>query len=269
MNGVKNMNYCPKISVVTVVYNDVANIEETIRSVINQTYKNIEYIIIDGGSTDGTVDLIRKYAENLDYWVSEPDNGIYHAMNKGALKATGKYINFLNSGDTFYSYNVVSKIVDSLVKLDVDLIHGKAVVIYPAYNVIVKGSLSSLKKDSWVCHQAIFVKTEIQKRNLFDTKYKSLADVDFCCKIIAQKIKTYQLDEFIVNYKAGGFSSDKSISYSEKYSILNKYYGKYYAYRFYFRRILLEQNAKKVIQKLRLHGLLTTLTEINNKRQAK
>jgi glycosyltransferase involved in cell wall biosynthesis len=258
-----------KISMITVVYNDVQNIEETINSVINQTYDNIEYIVIDGGSTDGTVDVIKRYENNINYWVSEPDKGIYDAMNKGILKSTGEYINFLNSGDTFYSSNVVLEIVDSLIKLDVDLIYGKAVAIYPTYKVTINGCLSSLKNDSWVCHQTIFVKTEIQKRNLYDINYKSLADVDFCSKVLSQNIISYKLDEFIVNYKAGGFSSDKSISYSEKYLILKKYYGKYYAYKFYFRKILLEQNTKKVLQKLGLHGILTILTEINNKTQIK
>ena len=87
----------PKISVVTVSYNAVETIEETILSIINQTYDKVEYIIIDGGSTDGTVDIIKKYADHLAYWVSEPDKGIYDAMNKGIDVATGDYINFMNS----------------------------------------------------------------------------------------------------------------------------------------------------------------------------
>mgnify|MGYP001033420933 FL=1 len=98
------------ISVVTVSYNAVLTIEQTILSVINQTYPNVEYIIIDGGSTDGTVDIIKKYADKIAYWVSEPDKGIYDAMNKGGLKATGDFIQFLNAGDWFENEHVIEKI---------------------------------------------------------------------------------------------------------------------------------------------------------------
>ena len=97
------------ISVVTVSYNAVLTIEQTILSVINQTYPNVEYIIIDGGSTDGTVDIIKKYADKIAYWVSEPDKGIYDAMNKRWLKATGDFIQFLNAGDWFENEHVIEK----------------------------------------------------------------------------------------------------------------------------------------------------------------
>ena len=92
-----------KVSVITISYNAVSVIEDTIQSVLNQSYKDIEYIIIDGGSTDGTVDIIKKYQDKINYWVSEPDNGIYDAMNKGIDKATGEWINFMNAGDYFHS----------------------------------------------------------------------------------------------------------------------------------------------------------------------
>lgn len=102
----------PLISVVTVSYNAVTTIEKTILSVINQNYSNIEYIVIDGGSIDGTVDIIKKYADKITYWVSEPDKGIYDAMNKGIIVATGEWINFMNTGDTFYNENVFSEIFE-------------------------------------------------------------------------------------------------------------------------------------------------------------
>jgi len=98
------------ISVITVVYNDVTHIEQTMLSVFNQSYPHIEYIVIDGGSTDGTVDVIRKYADRLAFWVSEPDGGIYPAMNKGLEHATGEWVNFMNSGDTFADEHVLENV---------------------------------------------------------------------------------------------------------------------------------------------------------------
>ena len=106
----KNSDKKNIISIVTVTYNSVHNIEETILSVINQTYQNIEYIIIDGGSVDGTMNIVKKYKNSIDYIVSEKDNGIYDAMNKGIQIASGKWINFLNSGDTFYNKKVIENI---------------------------------------------------------------------------------------------------------------------------------------------------------------
>lgn len=93
----------PKVSVVTICYNSVQFIEKTIQSVLSQTYPNIEYIVIDGGSTDGTKEIIEKYSSRISYWCSEKDRGIYDAMNKGIRKATGEWINFMNSGDCFVS----------------------------------------------------------------------------------------------------------------------------------------------------------------------
>lgn len=110
------------ISVITVSYNAVSTIEQTILSVINQTYSNIEYIIIDGGSTDGTIDIIRRYEDKIAYWVSEPDRGIYDAMNKGASKANGEYIAFLNSDD-WYELDAVS-IIAQFADGKTDLISG-------------------------------------------------------------------------------------------------------------------------------------------------
>lgn len=98
-----------KLSVITVVYNGEAFLEDTIKSIINQTYENIEYIVIDGASTDGTLNIIKKYEDKIDYWVSESDLGIYDAMNKGIDVASGEFINFLNAGDRFVDEHVWKK----------------------------------------------------------------------------------------------------------------------------------------------------------------
>ena len=108
-----------KYSIITINYNNRDGLRRTIESVVNQTFRDFEYIIIDGGSTDGSVEVIKKYADRIDYWVSEPDKGIYNAMNKGILQAHGEYLNFMNSGDCFYDEECLYKVSTSNLKADI------------------------------------------------------------------------------------------------------------------------------------------------------
>ncbi|GHT88667.1 hypothetical protein FACS1894137_17110 [Spirochaetia bacterium] len=103
----------PLITIITVVYNDEKRLEKTILSIVNQTYENIEYIIVDGESTDSTINIIKQYEDKIDYWISEPDKGIYNAMNKAIDLSCGEWINFMNSGDIFYAHDVLEKIFSS------------------------------------------------------------------------------------------------------------------------------------------------------------
>ena len=119
-----------KISVITVVYNDCKHIEETIKSFISQTWRNKEYIIIDGGSTDGTVDIIKRFEEDITFWCSEPDEGIYDAMNKGIAKASGDWINILNSGDHYASTTSLEDAVRNTDTDKVDVIFGDSIEIH-------------------------------------------------------------------------------------------------------------------------------------------
>ena len=113
-----------KLSVITINYNNKNGLIKTINSVINQTYKDFEFIIIDGGSTDGSLEVIQEYSGQINYWVSEPDNGIYHAMNKGIVMAKGEYCNFMNSGDCFFDEQVLKNAFSH--NLSVDIFIGKA-----------------------------------------------------------------------------------------------------------------------------------------------
>src|SRR6056297_2583422 len=130
MNKKITNNKRPLISIITPVLNDARYLEQTIQSVITQDYDNIEYIIIDGGSTDGTVDIIKKYEDSIAYWVSEPDEGIYDAQNKGVFKATGEYFAVLNSGDYYASTDVVSKVAECIIDdPGVDYVYSNALLI--------------------------------------------------------------------------------------------------------------------------------------------
>ena len=125
-----------KVSIITVVYNNNKTISDAIESVINQSYKNIEYIVIDGGSTDGTVDVVKDYGSRIDKFISEPDNGIYDAMNKGVRLATGDVIGFINSDDLLNSEDCIECIVKRIVESDADIVYGDKV--YVASNNISK-----------------------------------------------------------------------------------------------------------------------------------
>ena len=114
----------PLISIITVVFNGEKKLEKTILSVINQTYDNLEYIVIDGSSKDGTIDIVKKYEDKINYWVSEKDSGIYEAMNKGILASKGDYINFMNAGDFFTKNNLVSEVVNILASEEIDFLYG-------------------------------------------------------------------------------------------------------------------------------------------------
>lgn len=160
----------PKITVITVVYNGVLTLEATIKSVITQTYSNLEYIIIDGGSIDGTLVLLEKYKEQIAVIVSEKDNGIYDAMNKGLALSTGEWICFMNSGDIFSSCNVLSSIFGNNNWIDVDVIYGDAIQMNGSKRkLIVAGDkLSQLNYHPIYRHTASFVRNQIHKQFYFD-----------------------------------------------------------------------------------------------------
>lgn len=168
-----------KISVVTVCFNAVGSIEETMLSVLNQTYTKIEYIIIDGGSTDGTVDVIKKYADRLAYWVSEPDKGIYDAMNKGIAAATGDYINFMNAGDTFVSPDTIKSLV-SKIDISYDIVYGDTIHVAKWGEYLSKAvNLDNFRSQMPFGHQSTFVKLPLMKKKRFDTSFRCCGDYHF------------------------------------------------------------------------------------------
>lgn len=196
----------PLISIITVVYNGEKYLEETIQSVINQTYDNVEYIIIDGGSTDGTLDIIKKYEDKIDCFVSERDEGIYDAMNKGIALSNGQWINFMNVGDTFYDNSILENIFENTFE-KIDIIYGDHKVVYPHTTKIAKaGDVKNIWKGSQFCHQSAFISSQLHKKRKYNVYNKIGADFEFFYKAYQDKMAFQYVQIIIANYSAGGIS---------------------------------------------------------------
>lgn len=204
----KSLDKLPLITIVTVVYNNVTSLKRTIQSIIDQTYKNIEYIIIDGGSTDGTVDVIKSYDDKIDYWISEPDKGLYYAMNKGLDLAKGEWINFMNSGDRFCKNTTIAEVCSHQFKDGV--IYGDVLFSFDGSNeVYVKAnSLEYFWKGMQFVHQATFITTEIMKRFPFDTNYRLIADYNSLYQIFLSGVKFHYVNIPVCKFLAGGLSDN-------------------------------------------------------------
>lgn len=202
-------NYLSLITIITVCYNAEEHIEDTIKSIINQNYKYIEYIIIDGGSSDGTLDIIKKYKDKIDYFISEKDDGIYDAMNKGISKANGEYLLFLNAGDDFCDTDTLSNIFSKKDFLNEDIIYGSSIVVDTdrTKEILLKPKLfTKFNLLFWttrtVCHQAIFVKKNIVVP--YSKKYKLKGELNWYFDI-EDKSKSYRIVDIpVVYYSLGG-----------------------------------------------------------------
>ena len=171
------LNNNPLITIITVSYNAVLDIEATILSVIEQTYPLIEYIIIDGGSTDGTLEIIKKYENQITHWISEPDNGIYDAMNKGIQLAKGEWINFMNAGDLFYNENTIYNIHFEDMNDNIKVIYGDTIKKKAKRKIKIKAkNINTIHRGIICCHQSVFVSLTNKKDILFDCSYKISSD---------------------------------------------------------------------------------------------
>ena len=198
-----------RFSVITINYNNRDGLKRTIESVVSQNHSDFEYIIIDGGSTDGSVGVIKEYVEDITYWVSEADKGIYNAMNKGTSHATGDYLIFMNSGDCFHSPDVLS----SIPAYQEDIICGK---ILRGNSTIPSGhrkatiTLIDLMRDA-LPHQAMFIRREIMNRYPYDEKYKVYADWKFCVEsIIIGNCSFRNIETIVADYDTSGISANSN-----------------------------------------------------------
>ncbi|WP_338646161.1 glycosyltransferase family 2 protein [Flavobacterium sp. KS-LB2] len=211
-----NSNQSPLISIVTVVYNGSKTLEQTIQSVINQSHTNIEYIIIDGGSTDGTIDIIQKYEKEISFWISEPDKGLYDAMNKGISYAKGELIGMINSDD-WYEPNAVELIVKSYIENPSKRIfHGDRFDILEDGTRIVKrfhpSSFKFIYYGMTYNHPSMFVHKEVYKNELYNINLRALSDYEFVLKQYLREPNNFiYLPEAYVNYRLDGISGNMSI----------------------------------------------------------
>lgn len=231
----------PLVTVVTVVYNGEQHLEETILSVLNQTYDNLEYIIIDGGSTDSTLDIVKRYESSIDYWISEPDQGIYDAMNKGIKLACGDIIGLINADD-FYTSMAVEQVVDVYKKeehqSDINsniIITGSGFKINENSQILYSmGGNLSLKYFSQkivhtmpIIHPATFVSASVYKKyGVFDETYRVLGDYDFILRVFINDVKFIFLKESLVSMRTGGVSSGAKnllLRAEERYQVREKY----------------------------------------------
>lgn len=179
-----------KISVITINYNNKCGLADTIASVIDQTSTSIEYIVVDGGSEDGSLDVIKCNSERIHHWVSETDGGIYNAMNKGILRATGEYCIFMNSGDVFHDQKVIENVIPHL--------DGTAIVngdtLYPSGKYDRSPAEISLGffMQSTIIHQSTFIRTDLLKNNNYDEKYKIVSDWKFWIEELILKNVSYK-----------------------------------------------------------------------------
>ena len=199
-----------KYSIITINYNNRDGLENTIKSVINQTCQDFEYIVIDGGSTDGSVDVIKKYDDRIDYWISEPDKGIYNAMNKGILQAHGEYLNFMNSGDCFYDEKVLQEVY---VRLNNDMVVGRDFHFNQqtkrSHKTIFPLRLSMFTfYSSYLPHQSTFFKKNLFENAMYDESYKIVSDWKFYIqKIIDEACNVSFIDVVVAWREQDGISS--------------------------------------------------------------
>lgn len=201
-----------KISVITICFNAETEIEKTIQSILAQSYSNIEYIIIDGNSKDNTVNIIKKYADRISHWVSEPDKGIYDAMNKGIDLVSGEWIIFMNAGDVFYNDHVLDDIFKQEYSANIAVIYGDVEICFGNAGKLIK-SVKRLRLPELlhgICHQASATRASILKQIKYDISYKIMADINSFKEIYNKGYDFVYIPKVFATFQSGGVSSTNS-----------------------------------------------------------
>jgi len=224
----------PTLSIITVCYQAGSQIESTIQSVMRQTYPHIEYIVVDGGSTDETLSLIQKYAASITRWISEKDDGLYDAMNKGLRLCTGDYVLFLNAGDYLYDDHTIAHVFAACDQADV--YYGEAMFVdalgrpvglrseVTPHRLPARLSWKDLKYGMVVSHQAFIVRRALAAS--FDTRYRICADIDWMITCLKQSQHICYTGQIISCFRMGGISKQHQLkAWKERYRILQQHYG--------------------------------------------
>lgn len=222
------------LSVITVCYNAEESIEKTMQSVLSQSYENIDYLIVDGQSTDSTLDIVRKYQEKYKNirLISEKDSGIYNAMNKAAVYAQGEYIYYLNSGDLFPEEKTVEQVMQKLEKNRPDILYGNIDVDYGTHKNRIRYAEQKRLKKIWialgitVCHQSVFAKTSLVKERGFDESFKLWADQEWMMQLLKKKVAVDTIELPVCIYDGFGASSSAGnleLVFQESDRITKKY----------------------------------------------
>lgn len=223
----------PKFSIITVCYNAEATLEDTIQSVISQTYHHVEYIIVDGASKDRTMDIVNRYRDRIAVVVSEPDKGLYDAMNKGIRLATGDYLCFLNAGDSFHEDDTLQQMVHSIHTLQLpDVLYGETELVDHEGHFLRMRRLQAPEHLTWksfrqgmlVCHQAFFPRRDLVMP--YDLRYRFSADFDWCIKIMKKSKVLHNTHLTLIDYLAEGMTThNHQASLKERFLIMARHYG--------------------------------------------
>ncbi|MBW6482599.1 MAG: glycosyltransferase [Vicingaceae bacterium] len=255
----------PLISIITINYNDKVGLERTIKSVVNQTYQEFEYIVIDGGSTDGSKELIEQYSHKITYWISEPDNGVYNAMNKGVLQANGEYLLFLNSGDEFFSSDVLEKNYrnihsEDLIYFDIQQIFEDRTNIHQFpdeinYNTFLTGTIG---------HPTTFIKKKLfNKIGLYDETLKIVADWKFfSLAVIKHHCSLKKVNTVLSRFYMDGISSTNiETTNAERKKVLEENFTEYLRLN-QLENLVSELKKSRLLKILNYFGFLTNIKKV-------
>ncbi|CUS77996.1 glycosyltransferase family 2 protein [Candidatus Kryptobacter tengchongensis] len=252
------MTELPLITVITVVLNGEKYLEQTIQSVINQTYPNVEYIIIDGGSTDGTLDIIKKYEDEIDYWVSERDKGISDAFNKGITTALGEIIGIINADD-WYELNAVNIVVAQFLDKRVDVVHGMLRYWYKADKTeLFFGNDALLFKEMTINHPTTFVSSKCYKRfGLFREDFRCAMDYEWLLRVKINGATFLYINQVIANMRSSGKSDSQwrqALYEVAKAKSLHLPNTKMHFFYFFYQ--IIKRSIRILLEWLRLHFII-------------